>query len=160
MSVVVESSRPTLSVVTEDDLATLELWRSVQLVHLRVTHLLHRGLVDDAGLGYQDYVVLTELRAGPRRVTDLAEGVGFEKSRLSHQLDRLERDGLVQRRRTQEDRRGAEVAITAAGRRLQAQVTPAHLERVRDLFDRHLTATERRAIRGAARKVLEGLDEE
>ena len=156
----VESSRSIVGAVTEGDSEILELWRSVQLVHLRVTHLLHRGLVEDAGIGYQDYVVLTELRAGPRRVTELAEGVGFEKSRLSHQLDRLEREGLVERRRALDDRRGAEVAITAPGRRLQARATPAHLERVRALFDRHLSPTERRALRTAAGKVLGALDGE
>ena len=146
--------------MADGDGGTLELWRSVQLVHLRVTHRLHRGLVEDAGIGYQDYVVLTELRAGPRRVTELADGVGFEKSRLSHQLDRLERDGLVERRRSLDDRRGAEVAITAAGRRLQRRVTPGHLERVHQLFDRHLTSTERRALGAVAAKVLGALDGE
>ena len=136
----------------------LELWRQVQLVHLQVTYRLHRGLLDDVGIAYQDYVVLTELADAPQRVSVLAGRVGFEKSRLSHQIDRLEREGLVQRRPSATDRRGAEVAITAAGRRLQRKATPRHLDRVEALFDSQLTDTERRALRSAARKILEHLD--
>ena len=135
----------------------LALWRQLQLVHLQITYRLHRGLLDDVGIGYQDYVVLTELVDAPERVSALARRVGYEKSRLSHQLDRLEHDGLVLRRPSPGDRRGAEVSITAAGRRLQRRATPRHLERVEELFDSHLTATERRALRAAAGKVLDHL---
>ena len=142
----------------DDD--ALELWRHLQLVHLQLTHRLHRGLVDEVGISYQDYVVLTELVAGPQRVIALARRVGFEKSRLSHQLDRLERDGFVQRRPATRDRRGAEVAITAAGRRLQRRASPAHVARVDALFDAHLTTGDRQALRRATERILAALDEE
>ncbi len=138
----------------------LELWRHLQLVHLQLTHRLHRGLVAEVGLSYQDYVVLTELAAGPQRVVALARRVGFEKSRLSHQLDRLEQDGFVQRRQAAGDRRGAEVAVTAAGRRLQRRATPGHVARVDELFDAHLTTAERRALRRATDRILDRLDQD
>ena len=141
------------------DDAALELWRHVQLVHLQVTQQLHRGLLTDVGISYQDYVVLTELTSGPQRVVALARRVGFEKSRLSHQLDRLERDGHVERRQATRDRRGAEVTITPAGRKLQRRATPGHVARVDSLFDSHLTTAERRALGRATQRILERLED-
>ncbi|HYD09014.1 MAG TPA: MarR family transcriptional regulator [Acidimicrobiales bacterium] len=143
----------------EDIDEVLELWRKVQLVHLQLTARLHRGLIADVGSSYQDHVVLTELLVGPKRLSDLGRRVGFEKSRLSHQIDRLERDGLVRRRPSDTDGRSAEVVLTAAGKRLQRQATPGHLRRVEALFDAHLTAAERRSIGTAADRVLRHLGE-
>jgi DNA-binding MarR family transcriptional regulator len=136
----------------------LALWRRLQLVHLQVTQQLHRGMLAEVGIGYQDYVVLTELVPAAQRVVALARRVGFEKSRLSHQLDRLERDGLVRRQQAKGDRRGAEVTITAAGRQLQRRATPGHIARVDALFDSHVTTTERRALDRATHRIRRRLE--
>ena len=135
------------------------LWREVQLLHLQLTALLHRGLTADVGLAYQDFVVLAELAAGPRRVVDLARSLGLEKSRLSHQLNRLEERGLVAKRPTPGDGRGAAVALTAAGRRLHGRALPGHLERVRRHFADHVTPAEAAALRSVTGKVRAALDD-
>src|SRR5687768_3942788 len=84
------SVRAPVSSSTMADDEVLALWREVQLMHLQLTAVLHRGLVADVGLSYQDFVVLSELSIEPRRVVDLARTVGIEKSRLSHHLDRMQ----------------------------------------------------------------------
>lgn len=122
-------------------------------MHLRLTELLHRGLVVDVGLTYQDFVVLAELSTGERRVVDLARTLGLEKSRLSHQLRRLGDRGLVAKRATPDDGRGAVAAITAAGRRLHERALPGHRERVHLLFGEHLTRSEASAVRAVTAKV-------
>lgn len=45
-------------------------------------------------------LILTELRQGPRAVTDLAEAVGMQQSAVSHQLRLLRNLGLVDGMRT------------------------------------------------------------
>jgi DNA-binding MarR family transcriptional regulator len=131
----------------------LALWRDVQLMHLQLTAALHRGLMDDVDLSYQDFVVLAELTREPRRVVDLARTLGIEKSRLSHHLDRLQHRDLVERRPTPGDARGALVVITRAGRRLHARALPGHTARVMHHFGEHVTATEARSLRALVAKV-------
>ena len=135
----------------------IALWRQVQLLHLQLTQVLHRALVDEVGLTYQDFVILAELADGPRRVLELARTLGLEKSRLSHHLSRMGERGLVAKRPAAEDRRGAVVEVTAAGRRLHARAVRGHHERVQRLFGDHLTAAEARALASFSRKVRDGL---
>jgi DNA-binding MarR family transcriptional regulator len=122
-------------------------------MHLQITQALHRGLVADVGLSYQDFIILAELAEGPRRVTDLATSLGLEKGRLSHQLKRLSERGLVVKTAVAEDRRGARAELAVAGRRLLQQAMPRHRARVRRLFGDHLTGAEVRALTSVVRKV-------
>lgn len=142
-----------------DDDEGAGLWRQVQLLHLQLTALLHQGLMADVGLAYQDFVVLAELAAGPRRVVELARTLGLEKSRLSHQLTRLEARGLVAKRPTPGDGRGAAVEITPAGRRLHGRALPGHRARVQQHFADHVTPKEAAALRSVAGKVQEAVRE-
>jgi DNA-binding MarR family transcriptional regulator len=125
----------------------LDLWRGVQLVHLQLTSILHRGLVDDLGLSYKDFVVLAELARGPKRVVELAHSLGLEKSRLSHQLDSLQARDLIDRRPTPGDARGASVVLTAAGRRLHRRALPNHVARVQLYFGAHISARDGEVLR-------------
>jgi DNA-binding MarR family transcriptional regulator len=62
--------------------------------------------------------VLRELRTGPRTAGRLAELAGLSAASVSRLVDRLERRGLVSRRRDDEDRRLVEVQLEPAGERL------------------------------------------
>lgn len=122
-------------------------------MHLQLSAILHRGLMDDVGMSYQDFMVLSELAVEPRRVVDLARTLGIEKSRLSHHLDRMQGRDLVARRPTPGDARGALVVCTAAGRRLHKRALPKHVARVRAHFADHVTDAEAKAVRSLLAKV-------
>ena len=126
-------------------------------MHLQLSAILQRGLMEDVGMSYQDFMVLSELAAEPRRVVDLARTLGIEKSRLSHHLDRMQGRDLVARRPTPGDARGALVVSTPAGRRLHKRALPKHVARVRRHFGDHVTETEARAVRSVLTKVRETL---
>src|SRR5688572_20680067 len=136
-----------------DENGALALWRDVQLMHLQLSAILHRGLMEDVGISYQDFIVLAELSVEPRRVVDLARSLGLEKSRLSHHLDRMQSRELVARRPTPGDARGSLVVCTPAGRRLHRRALPGHVTRVREHFGDHVTPSEARAIRSVLTKV-------
>lgn len=136
-----------------DAVDTLALWRDVQRMHYRLTAILHRELVADVGLTYQDFVILSELSLEPRRVVDLARALGLEKSRLSHHLDRMQGRNLVARRPAPGDARGALVVTTPHGRRLHERALPKHVARVRRYFGDHVTAAEARALRSVLDKI-------
>jgi len=113
------------------------------------------------GLSYQDYLVLAALsdRPGGRcRVTELADDLGWEKSRGSHHLSRMCSRGLVQKEPCPTDLRGTNVAITPKGRDAIAAAAPDHVALVRELFVDVLSDEQLRAVDGVARQVLRGLD--
>ena len=84
------------------DPVEMRAWRG----HLRMSWLLAAAIERDLrrlGLSHPDYYVLVRLSESPdhrMRMTELAEGIQWSKSRLSHHIDRMERRGLVRREAT------------------------------------------------------------
>jgi DNA-binding MarR family transcriptional regulator len=102
----------------------------------------HDLLRVDSGLSGSDYpilVTLHEVDTPTLRVSELAERIGWESSRLSHQLARMERRGLVRRTPHPSDRRGWEVGLTDQGRATYLSATTSHSAAVRTHFADVLT---------------------
>lgn len=119
------------------DPVELHAWRGL----IETTALLRRRcdrlLMADSGLSGSDYPVLVALHErGDRTVrsTELADLIGWEQSRLSHHLARMERRGLIHRRPHPADSRGAEVHLTDQGRSIFLGATRAHSQAVRTHF--------------------------
>jgi DNA-binding MarR family transcriptional regulator len=113
-------------------------WRGHLAVAARLQAELNRRLQAESGLSLADFDVLVALseRGAPMRVTELAEALQWEKSRLSHHLTRMQRRGLVGREDCPDDARGAFVVLSATGRAAIEQAAPAHVAAVRELvFD-------------------------
>jgi DNA-binding MarR family transcriptional regulator len=73
------------------------------------------------------------------RSSELAAHIGWERSRLSHHLGRMERRGLIRREECATDSRGAEVVLEPAGSTAFHGATVPHLRAVRELFVDALT---------------------
>ena len=67
------------------------------------------------------------------RLFELAEVLGWEKSRLSHHVGRMADRGLVKNERCDSDRRGAFVVVTDRGRQEIEAAAPGHVTAVRRL---------------------------
>lgn len=133
-----------------------EAWRDLSLMHLQLNALLGRELAGD-GLSYQDYLVLANLsdRDDRRaRLVELGRQLGWEKSRVSHHITRMQERGLVERVKCPSDHRGWYVAMTAAGRDAIAAAAPGHVAVVRRHFVDLLTPEQLRAVHAVARTVL------
>jgi DNA-binding MarR family transcriptional regulator len=138
-------------------------WRALQLMQMRLEGELARQLSSESGLSYPDYVVLvalTDQPDGALRVFELAELLGWERSRASHQVTRMAGRGLVKKERCGSDLRGAYVRVTAKGRREIEAAAPGHVGAVRRLFVERLTPAQLSAIEDAAESVLAGFDGE
>lgn len=136
-------------------------WRALQFMQMRLEAALARQLAQDSSLSYPDYLVLvalTDSADGRLRLFELAEVLGWEKSRLSHQVARMASRGLVTKEKCESDRRGAYVVITTQGRKEIAAAAPGHAAAVRQLFIDRLSAEELDVIGDAAERVLEALD--
>ncbi|MEI2778448.1 MAG: MarR family winged helix-turn-helix transcriptional regulator [Tetrasphaera sp.] len=137
------------------------LWRRWIRVNLLLSAGLHRELQRDSELSLPDFEVLVHLSESPDgrvRVCDLAAGLQWERSRLSHHVSRMERRGLVARAGCPEDGRGAFVAITASGRSSIEQAAPGHVREVRRLLFDQLSAAEVGMLTAALDKVLAGME--
>lgn len=113
-----------------------EAWRNFTLMQFQLVALLGRRLAND-GLSYQDYVVLAELSDRPdrqARLNDLGRQLGWEKSRVSHHVARMEARGLLSRVKCPTDQRGWNVMATDAGRAAIKAAAPGHVGVVRQNF--------------------------
>ena len=114
-------------------------WRGLLRMTSQLNARMNRQLVQEHGVSLADYevlVVLSEAPEGRRRVFEIADALAWEQSRVSHQLARMQRRGLIGRQDCPSDARGAFAVITAAGRAAIERAAPAHVETVRRLvFD-------------------------
>lgn len=144
---------------TTDPWLSLEqqrVWRRWLAVNAQLQAELHRELQADSGLSLPDFEVLvhlTDTSAGRLRVTDLADALQWERSRVSHHIKRMERRGLVGREECAEDGRGAFVVITPTGRAAIERAAPAHAATVKDLVFSALTDGELRSLATITTKV-------
>jgi DNA-binding MarR family transcriptional regulator len=99
-------------------------------------------LQKESGLSSGDYGVLlalSEAESKRMRSSELAAGVGWERSRLSHHLGRMEGRGLIRREECVTDSRGAEVVLTPEGADAFRRASAPHLHAIRELFVDALT---------------------
>lgn len=132
-------------------------WRGLLGMHAQVVAELTRRLAASSALSYPDYevlVALTDQPGGRMRLFALARVLGWEKSRLSHQVARMADRGLLVKVPCDTDRRGSFVAVTPAGRRAIEAAAPDHAAAVRELFVDRLSTDQLDAIAGAAAAVL------
>ena len=137
-------------------------WRALQLMQLRLQGELARQLATESGLSYSDYlvlVVLTDQPEGRMRAFQLADLLGWERSRLSHHISRMADRGLVKKAPCDTDRRGAFVVVTARGRKEIESAAPGHVAAVRRLFVDQLSAAQLDAIAETAEAVLAALND-
>lgn len=131
-------------------------WRAWLEVMRLLPAKLEDRLHERHSLNLTDYQVLVELsesEEGRLRMTELANRTSLSKSRLSHQIGRMEKASLVERQECPSDRRGAFAVITDQGWALLREAAPGHVEDVRELFIDLMSADEV-AIVGAAMGII------
>ncbi|MFE2878832.1 MarR family winged helix-turn-helix transcriptional regulator [Streptomyces roseus] len=137
-------------------------WRT----HLDVSRLLMHQLEKDLqpfGLTNNDYEILVNLSEseGHRmRMSDLATSTLQSKSRLSHQITRMETAGLVVRVNCESDRRGLYAVLTDEGMELMRKVAPHHVASVRRHFIDLLAPEALAALRASLEPVANHLRDE
>ncbi|WP_425577572.1 MarR family winged helix-turn-helix transcriptional regulator [Nocardia callitridis] len=113
--------------------------------HLRLNTALNRQLQRDSDLSLAEYrilVLLSEAQGHALRMSELADGVLSSRSRLTHQIRRLEAQHMVRRNSCLEDGRGVMAELTEEGLRRLRSAAPGHVEAVHRAFVDLLTPTE------------------
>jgi DNA-binding MarR family transcriptional regulator len=148
---------PTSSTVTqgltEQELAA---WRGLLRTHAMLVKRLDAELEAEHGLPLTSYEVLLHLwnaEGGKMRMCDVAESVLLSRSGLTRLVDRLERDGLVERTACADDARGSFAQLTDLGREKLDEARGTHLAGVREHFLRHLSPQHLDALADAWERV-------
>jgi DNA-binding MarR family transcriptional regulator len=115
----------------------LDAWRAFLRAHAQITRQLERELQSEASMALADYDVLVQLGNADEhrlRMSELADRLLLSRSGITRLVDRLERDGLVERRVCESDRRGQWAGLTDAGRERLRDASPTHLRGVAEHF--------------------------
>jgi len=139
------------------DAREARLWESYRDAHRELMRALEARLIANSGLSGADYALLHPLSVaedGVLRTRDLGKSVGWERSRLSHQVSRMEKRGLVTREECESDARGSMVRLTALGRKAIEAAAPDHVEAVRSYFFDHLSPEEQGQLGVLLERVL------
>jgi DNA-binding MarR family transcriptional regulator len=134
-------------------------WRGLLRVHASLSKALDARLEAEHGLPLTSYEVLMYLadaESQRMRMCDLAASVILSRSGLTRLVDRLERDGLLQRETCSSDARGAFAKLTPAGHEKLAAARVTHLAEVRALFLDLLSDEELELLGGLWDRVLPG----
>jgi DNA-binding MarR family transcriptional regulator len=112
-------------------------WVAYMRVQLRMNYEINRQLQLDSDLSLADYHVLNALSNAPDhklQITDLATLIGWERSRLSHQVRRLCERGLTKRVQSEDDGRATDAVLTKKGFNAIVAAAPGHVALVKKLF--------------------------
>ena len=135
----------------------LRAWRGMLHVHAQLSKALDAQLVAEHGLPLTSYEVLMYLSdadGGRMRMNELADSVLLSRSGLTRLVDRLERDGYMERCSCAHDARGAFAVLTPAGREKVEAARITHLAGVRELFLSRFTDEELDTLGDAMDRVL------
>jgi DNA-binding MarR family transcriptional regulator len=138
-----------------------DAWHQFTAMRWQLDRALERQLQRNSGLSGPDYHVLITLFGAKNRrlrARDLGDLLAWEKSRVSHQVSRMESRGLVDRQECPEDARGTWIGITAEGRRTVLGAMRGHSESLRRYFLDVVTEPELELLRGISARVLGAID--
>ena len=137
-----------------------QVWQAYLQLNQDLYALLEQQLVRDAGLSGADYKVLHPLSKAPGgllRARELGTEIGWDRSRLSHHLSRMEKRGLVARQECTEDGRGLMVRLTDAGRKAIKDAAPEHAENVQRYFFDLVSDEELQTLAAVLDRLLDNL---
>ena len=132
-------------------------WRTFTSMRRQLDVALERQLQRDGDISAAEYSVLItlfEAEGKQLRARDIGMVLAWEKSRVSHQVSRMEKRGLVGRRECDTDARGTWITLTADGKRAVLSAMREHAATIRSYFFDVVTAAELEALRSASERVL------
>ena len=137
---------------TRAEVRALDAWIKLNRAVESVGGLL-RQTIEAAGLTVGQFAVLEALTyVGPLAPSELARRVLRSQANVTTVLDNLEREGLIERNKSSQDRRVVTVEVTASGRRQIERIMPAHVERITWAF-RALGAREQETLAALCKKL-------
>ncbi len=144
--------------LTDSDRA---LWRAFTLMRRQLDLTLERRLQADAGISTADYEILVSLYENSEnrlRAGQIGDIIGWEKSRVSHQISRMEQRELVKREECGDDARGVWVVLTEQGSAAVTAALPDRKAAVGKYFFDTLDDADKAALQSITSRVLDTIN--
>jgi DNA-binding MarR family transcriptional regulator len=135
-------------------------WRLFLTVHARLERLLDEDLRSEHDLSLAEYDALLQLAESPTRrlrMHEIADRVVLSRSGVTRLIDRLVRDGWVERSHCATDARGAEAVLTASGLGRLREASLTHLRGITEHFLEAMPPAELVAVDRAMKAIHAGL---
>jgi DNA-binding MarR family transcriptional regulator len=145
-----EVGEPRLS---DDEVAA---WKGMLKIHSDLVAALDAELERQHSLplsSYEVLMVLSDCENGRIRMGELADELLLSRSGLTRLVDRLVRQGWVERIPCEDDARGLYAGITKSGRAKVEAARPAHLDGVRSSFLSRLSDSDLQALARAWKRL-------
>ena len=140
----------------------MKAWRQYIIASRRLLDALDEDL-SAHDLSMADYEVLAQLSDAPdrtMRMSELAEVAMISRSRLSHRIKVMEREGWVRREACPDDKRGYFAIMTPKGWKAIVAAAPDHVESVRNRFMDHLSKSDQQTLAEIFERIEESLRKE
>jgi len=124
-------------------------WRAFHKIGTSLLPHLGRQISNHSGISAAEYIVLvalSELTVPNVNLNRLAQSLGWEISRMSHQISRMEDGGLVKKTRSSTDSRCFDVSITAKGRKIAESAISLQSKEINHCFSEVLTQDQMNAL--------------
>ncbi len=124
-------------------------WRAFHKIGTSLLPHLGRQITNHSGISGTEYVVLvalSELPVPAVNLNRLATGLGWEISRMSHQVSRMDEAGLVKKTKNLEDSRCFDVSITAKGRKIAEAAIPLQSQEINHCFSQVLSQAQMKSL--------------
>ena len=141
--------------------AASETYRTLRATLTQVHDVLAREMEGETGIPFERYIVLLMLAQaedGALRPSELADALPITRSGVTRLIDRLERDGVVERRSCATDGRGNFVTLTPQGEKVFRQAGRVHLRGIDHHLGSNLTPDEMAELRRIMTKLAAGID--
>jgi DNA-binding MarR family transcriptional regulator len=138
-----------------------ETWRAMMIAFTRINAVLAAEMDEETEISldwYSILLMLSQADGGVMRASDIADQVGLSRSATTRLVDRLESDGLVERRACGSDRRGTFVGLTSKGEETFIRAGRVHLRGIDEHVGTRLTDAEARQLTTLLTKLAEGVD--
>jgi DNA-binding MarR family transcriptional regulator len=139
----------------------LKAWRQYIITSRRLIEALDADL-DTHDLSLPDYEILAQLSDAPdrrMRMSELADIALLSRSRLSHRIKVMEKEGWVKREACPDDKRGFFAVMTPKGWKAIVAAAPDHVESVRARFVDHLSKAEQQTLSEIFERIEKSLRE-
>jgi DNA-binding MarR family transcriptional regulator len=136
----------------------LAAWSGFLRGHARIVRALDTELEREHGLPLTSYDVLIQLSLAPDRrlrMFELADAIVLSRSGLTRLVERLERDGLVERERGEVDLRQMYARLTDRGLEVLTEATPTHIAGIKERFLERLSDEQTKQLAAIWGAVLE-----
>ena len=124
-------------------------WRAFHKIGTSLLPHLGRQITNHSGITGAEYVVLvalSEITTPSVNLNRLASSLGWEISRMSHQITRMDEQGLVKKSKNIEDSRCFDVSITAKGRKIAESAIPLQSKEINHCFSEILSKQQKEAL--------------